>query len=365
MTNFSMINVFLGLVLNVVVGLPAVWAQGTSQIPNGYSEGAPNAIYGTYATPVSERARPYQNRLLDLEKKAYGLAGIQNTDPVQNQMEVSRLGFLLENQIFRLNLDIANAPAQDMTEFERKALLYGCSRIYKDVRHYAERIFEDMVRFIDVKLPGPNGLQLREELKNSNCVYACNYRSSEALSSEEQAKLYKAKLDSFISEGGSLSEIRELNANYLKSLSEYTRVEYVQLESGVINVTSGSAGHILLAQGKKVLSAGQIVLLKAKNGNFIFSVISNASGSYKPDLLSAQLLANKLSQTLGLRPDQIIITKGEPISTQAVKIYLKGLGVDKELIKSKIKELDNEAKELLSKAPASRISSRCAATFSK
>ena len=343
---------------------PAPVDHSVSQMPNGYGDGLPNAIYGTYTTPVQPSAKVFQDQLALIERKAYGLPAIQapaGSDPALKEIQMSEAIYVLENEIIRINRDIANSPKETMTDFERKALLFSSARAYEAVRHHAERIYEDMIRFIDVKLPGPNGLQIREELNASDCLYTCNYRTAQVLSAAEQDALYKKKLASFLAEGGSLLEIHRMTPEFAKTLGGYSRFEYTWLENGDLNVTPGKAGHILLAEGKVVKSAGQIVLVKSDAGEITMAIVTNGSGSYKPDLLSAQQLADHLARQLNIPEQQVIITKGEPVSTQAVSVYLKGLGTDKAIIKKRVSDLEAIGKSIMSRVVAG--SAKCANAF--
>lgn len=338
--------------LAVLTLLPSAFAarnNPTDSIPNGYINGRTDVKYGTYTTVVQDSARPYQNRLKNLENKAYGLSKITG----KANTEQSEAVYLLEFEVIRLHIDIANAPTTAMTDFERKALLYGTTQVYADVRHHSERLFENMVRYIDHKIPGPNGLQIREEVekpKRIESIYYPNYRSDELLSEEEKATQYDKKLSEFLADGGSMSEIKKLTPDFLASLSGFSRFEYVQLEDGSIMVTEGKAGHLLLANGKAVKAAGQIIFVKNTAKQVTLMIISNASGSYKPDLFSVKMLSDEIQKKFNIPSESMILTQGEPLSTQAVKIYMKADKIDKELLAQKSKELEEKSKEILSKA---------------
>jgi hypothetical protein len=193
-----------------------------------------------------------------------------------------------------------------------------------------------MVRYIDIAKPGPNGLQIRSDdiSREGQSLYSPNYRSDRLLSEEEKEHAYQEKLTDFISHGGSLDEIKELNTAFLKTLPPFSRLEYVVREDGKVWVTSGKAGHLLLAQGKSVRAAGQLLLIKDWQNKVQLAVISNASGTYKPDLASlfAPTVFRSLQKILRVSHGQWIATRGEPFSTQALKIYLKGSNSDKKLI---------------------------------
>jgi len=335
-----------------------------AEIPNGYVDGRADVKYGTYYTKVQNSALPLQERLKDLENKAYGLAALFDKDPIIQ----SEATHLLEFQIIRLHLDIANASEKNLSAFERKSLLYASMNVYADIRHHAERLYENMVRYIDQKIPGPNGQQIREEnTRGTRSIYFPNYRSDRDLADIEKNMAYKEKEKEFLESGGNWSEIKKLDAQSLRDLGPYTRVEYVELASnGEIMITTGKAGHLLLAKGEAVKSAGQLVFLKDNSGKFVMMIVSNASGTYKPDLLNAQELADRLSSKLKIPRELFYVTKGEPLSTQAVKIYMKANGITKEAIKEKVKELDSLSDEIIpnKKTRASFSIANCGRVFS-
>lgn len=334
-------------------------AAPVADIPDGIIQGRTDVRYGTYGTTVQASARIFQKRLDELSNKTYGLARMSEAQPVAQSQAVYELEF----ELVRLQLDIANAPESVMSVYERKALLYGTARTYGDVRHHAERLFENMIRYIDVRLPGPNGQQIRTEVANSYSVYDPNYRSDKDLSQAERDILYEKKKKEFLDGGGSLNEIKFLQLDMLEAYRQVSRFEYVELPGGNVKVTEGKAGHILLAKGEKVKSAGQIVIVKNNKGEIILLIVSNASGSFKPDILDAKTLADRLQISLKVESGLVLVTKGEPLSTQAVKIYMKADGVDKALISAKEKELDSFSKEVLSRSAQLPALSKCASVF--
>jgi hypothetical protein len=315
-------------------------------IPDGYSDGRNDVKYGTYTTVVGEGARPYQDRLQKLDKKAYGLSLLADEDPVYQ----SELNYLLENEVMRLYLNIANAPAGSMTDFERESLLYGTIQAYNDVRHHSSRLYEDMIRYIDVKLPGPNGQQIKREIPAEGphaATYEPNYRSDVNLTDQEKQKAYDEKLNSFLKKGGSLSEVTTLTPEAYARFPQYLRVEYAWLANDEVKITPGNAGHLLLAQGAPVKCAGQFVFIKGSSPGSAMMIVTNASGTYKPDLLSAQQMASHLQELLQIPAERTVVVKGEPLSTQAVKIYLKGQGGDPAAASATVKELEARGKKIM------------------
>jgi hypothetical protein len=339
-------------------------------IPEGIIQGRTDVPYGTYGTVVQESARFYQDKIEALANRAYGLSQLVKEAPIAQ----AKAAYALEAEVLRLFLDISNAPRGNISDAERRMLLFHASRVYGDVRHHGERIFENMVRYIDQKLPGPNGQQIRSDPQKGvdGSLYAPNYRSDRTLTPEERAKLYQEKLNEFRAKGGDLNEVKVLKDSTVRTLGAFSRFEYVWMPSGEIRITDGSAGHILLAGGESVKAAGQLILLKNNRGALVHLIVSNASGSYKPDLISAQNLADHILQRVldpaerspFLGPPEI--TKGEPMSTQAVKIYLKADGVAKDVAAKTLLEMEEATRKILPKAtilPRLGAIGECGAVF--
>lgn len=315
------------------------------KIPKGIQPGRENAIYGSYYTVVKESARALQDRVNNLENRVLGFGQLSDQDPVKQ----SEALFTLEHAIMKLVLDISNAPDSLFSENskEKEMLLFAATRSYSSLRIQGERLFENMVRFIDVKLPGPNGLQFRTDLEDElSSLYLPNYRSDDTLTAEQRATLYKAKVKEFTDKGGSLTEIKKLTPELLEKMGPYTRVEYVVRQNGDYYVTEGNAGHILLAEGNAVKAGGQLVFLKNNLGQFIMLVASNSSGSFKPDLYSVYLVRHSLLNMTKVPEQAFILTKGEPISTQGVKVYSKGLGLAKDVTQARLDRLNRIEKTL-------------------
>lgn len=350
----------IGITFTTIIGasimsLSASAVTPVISVPKGFQAGRDGATYGTYNSVFSENAQNLQKRLFNLENRVMGLSKISMEDPVMQSEAI----YLLEAAIMKMNLDVANSSSSQLTGFEKHSMLYATSKLYSYVRTHAERLFEDMVRFIDVKLPGPNGLQFRTELSLTlENIYLPNYRSDIHLTQSQRDHNYQQKVAEFISKGGSLSELKVFSQAEFQKMKSYTRVEYVVRENGELWMTEGTAGHVLLAGGGAVKSAGQFIVLKDHSGRATMLILTNASGNFKPDIFSAQQIADQLGKQLGLEYWQVIVTKGEPFTNQAIKVYSKGAQIDKsitqerlkryEYIESKMKELDNGSASRLS-----------------
>lgn len=321
--------------------------QMIQAIPDAFVAARADAPYGTYQSVVSNNAaREFQKDLSILENKLHALAAFLDK---KEKAQAAEILFVLESEILRRHLDVIEGKVPGLTAFEKQSFSAATIRLYQQLRFTSERYYHDMIRFIDVALPGPNGLQIRTDINDMKSVYASNYRRDNILSPLEQATEYKKKLDEFVKKGGQLNEMFILNKQKVGMLPNFSRMEYVQLKNGTIHATFGTAGHILLAEGKPVQTAGQILMIKDPAGKISLLVITNASGSYKPDVVSTQELARKLSKTYNINPASVLVTLGEPLSTQIVKIYMKGSGVAQADIRAKADELEKTSKEILSK----------------
>ena len=305
-----------------------------SDIPNGYQE--IDSGEDLYSSPINSAYRPYQERLLDLEQKVFGLSRLGEAE----RMKQAQLAYQMEFEILAMHIEIANLKDGVISKFEKDSLLFTTTHLYRNLMATSERLFNDMVRFLDVVLPGPNGPQFREgDNLSDGPYYYPNYRSAEVLSDQQKQDFFDEKLQSFLSEGGSLDEIYKLDQARLNNLGAFTWFEYAQLLNDDIMVTEGKAGHLLLADGKRAKAAGQIVLVKNIEGEVTFAIVTNASGTYKPDILSAQRVALKLQNEFNIASDRIIFSKGEPLSTQIFEMYMKGYGVEKKEAKAKVASL--------------------------
>lgn len=312
-------------------------------IPDGYPAGRPQARYGAYGSVLHDPARPYDRMLDAVQTKVYGLAKLAN----ESEIKQAELTYYLEHLLVGIYLRIANAPVESFTAFEREALLYRAARLYEDVRRQAERLYEAMIRIVDRELPGSTGAQMPTEIEGElEQLYTSNCRSEFCLSPPERLAFYQKKLKEFLDGGGSLTELHKLDWEYVKTLGPVTFLEYVVRPNHELWVTKGKAGHLLLAEGGDVLSAGQIVIIKDLSGNVSAAIATNASGNYKPDLYSADRIADRLSADFNLPEGRALVTKGEPLSTQTVRILMKAAKSNPDDVKAKAKELEKNALDL-------------------
>lgn len=352
-----LMHLTLAWVLSLNAGL---LAQNLDSLPDGYQAGRADAPYGTYTSPVQDSIRPFQDRLATIEKKVFGLSVVKDMDV----LELAQQAYLLEHEIIRLQKDISEISAEEITAFEKLSLLNSTVRVYRHLRSTSERQFEDMIRFIDKVFPGPNGGQFRLNDNSADIgkiLYQPNYRQDTLLSPAEQKIAYEKRLAEATAEGFKPEEILTLDKAYFDSLKGFHWFEYVALPNGEIKITKGKAGHILLASGQPLRSAGQIVIHNDAQGRPLSFVITNASGSYKPDIVSTEIVAEELAEKLKIPRQLLVVTKGEPFSLQTVKIYMKGRKIDKATIDARIASLKSQAKAILEAAPSNVIfSASCA-----
>lgn len=314
------------------------------KLPDGYKTQGPEAP-GQYSTMMSPGATKLQRQLELLERKVLGLSRVSAKDQV---LQAERV-YYLEHVALYLQLAIANAPASEVSGWEREVLLFHTARTYGLIRQHGERLYEDMLRFIDVALPGGAGAQFRkEDPKAIESIYYPNFRATTQLPPAQAQAEYERRRDEFVSKGGSLSEVTRLTRESLRQMGAVTRVEYVMRADESIWVTEGNAGHVLLAEGQPVLGAGQIVILKDRAGQVVLTVVSNASGNFRPDLSSAALVADAMAELTPISPNLVIYTKGEPIGIQTAKIYLKGRKTAPEEASAFLKKMEKTAREILS-----------------
>ena len=170
-----------------------------------------------------------------------------------------------------------------------------------------------------------------------------------------------------------MKELHKLDAKFLNSLGGYTHLEYVERENGEIWVTEGKAGHVVLAEGKAVKAAGQMVIVKSNKNKISLFVSSNASGSYKPDLMSVKRMVERIATANGIEIDKMQTTQGDPMGTQTISVLLKAKGIDPKVVKVEMKEVKAVAERILkepenfihleSDVPVSNSYSKCARAF--
>lgn len=312
-----------------------------NQIPDGYPDGRSEAPPGAYNTPF-KYFKADSEKVYLLEKKVYGLAKMAKGDEVKQAIAA----YYLENLTIGLLNQISEKEKKKNQAFEFEALKNRLRETYQKVRVFQERLYQAMLREVDVALPGPNGLQIRIQGQSADpldVLYECNCRQDTIPTKEEQAAYYQKKLEKFLKGGGKLSELHVLDQKYLNALQGVTHQEYVERPNGEIWVTEGKAGHVLLAEGGAVRSAGQIVVSKSKNGKISLLIASNASGTYKPDILSVNRMVEHLEEKYGIDRNNVQITEGDPLGTQTVEVLMKARGDSPEKIEMMAKTLEKNA----------------------
>lgn len=307
-------------------------------LPEGLPAPRENSAIGVLGSAIRDPHAVYYQKLLDqVESKVYGLTFVAAESPVSQAEKI----YYVESLSLGLVRSIMN-DTRIGNEHEREMLIYRAMKIYGDARFSGERIFEIMIREIDAAKPGTSGIQLPTIRDDGRVVYSPNYRFEHELSQEERTKLFKEKLAEFQKNGGSLDEVKVMNAESIGALPEKSMIEFVQMQNGQIRFTQGSAGHILMARGHDVRFAGTMMIVKDETGRPRMAVVSNSSGSYKPDLMATEDFARRVGQILDIPGEQILITKGEPTTTQTVKILLKATGVDSDVIKKTVGQIKQD-----------------------
>jgi hypothetical protein len=311
---------------------------------------------GSYGSALSAgTARSFQLILDGLEDAMYGLRATRGQAsggwaPVHQ----ARATYLLERQLLAAHQFIADAPTgthaeSDVTDLlvsDRDQLLYRSVRILKDMQFHTGRLFEVMVRNVDVALPGGNGLQIPIYLSDGRIAYVPNHRTAAALTPSQRQERYAARLTEFLHGGGLEDEMFDLTSATFAALASGTMLEYVHLPCGTVRVTAGLAGHLLLARGEAVLCAGQLLVKKSLHTTTSVLYVTNGSGTYKPDLLAAQRLTDGLTQLLGVPWHAIILAKGMPADTQTYKVLLKAMGKTSDEVRKAVGKLLREAEEV-------------------
>lgn len=354
-------NLLTSLILAAQLLIPSAMADGNSSLfikeLNNLSDGiiAPRADVPltTYNTEYAQTVSAQQDQLETIYRKIYGLDAIDSKD-FQAKAEAV---YLLENEIA---LFLQNIPTKKISSFERNSLLYRGIQAYKSLRTSAEQTYDNTLRLIDIALPGPGGPQIRVDAKKRFALYLPNYRSDVPLSDAEKKAFYDSKLSGFITDGGSLDEIKLLTGDdVLRDSKNLSTFEYVQLENGEVRFTAGSAGHLLLAAGSMVRAAGNIATVRDVDGKILLLVVSNSSGTFKPDIFSAEQTARTISRILKTPSNRVVVTRGEPFGLQNVKILLKADGLPKVKIEERLQSL----RQKVSQGQSTFINLKCEKVF--
>jgi hypothetical protein len=345
---FMGVVAFSSVTISLAFPLVAAANTGSLNIPSGLPAARENSAVGVLGSAFyNTKASEYQ-KLLDVAgEKTYGLSKLSNESVITQAEQV----YYLETILLGLIQQIGSDPKLESAPFEKKALLHRAKLIYADTRYHGERLFEIMIREIDKAKPGTSGIQLRTE-GLENVLYTANHRVEYPLTEEERNAAYAEKLRQFEEKGGSPKEIFNLTRDTVKSFDPIQHIEFVSMpnENGasnsIVRATKGSAGHILMAEGKVTNAAGGMVFVTNIHGEILFVIISSSSGSYKPDAYSVLQFSRAFSKRLGILSQDILLTKGEPHSAQIVKIMMKVANKSETEIKAKMDEIKLNAKAL-------------------
>lgn len=334
--------VFLLVAIQFTSGLALASAESplfikeVNSLADGIISPRADVASANYNTQYSEVVATQQQQIESIYKKIYGLDQIDSSDFKTKAAAV----YLLEHEIALFLQDI---PSSKISSFERRSLLYKGVQAYKTLRSSAEQIYDNTLRLIDIALPGPGGPQIRIKSKQRFATYLPNYRSDQPLEFSQKQAFYESKLSKFLSEGGSLNEIKILiDTQVLNDAPGLSTYEYVQLPNGEIRLTKGSAGHLILAEGKMVRAAGNIAIVRDANSKISLLVVSNSSGTFKPDIYSAEQTARKIARLLKVPSERVVVTRGQPFGLQNLEILLKAEYHLKSEIESKLQSLKQQ-----------------------
>lgn len=334
----------------------ALRANPLSDIWDAFRVDTEEQPYGVYESVLPEDLHALQTRLNAINRKTAGLLGqtLGENAPL-TKLEAAEYVYLLEYEIARVQLDISalEHSLEGLHAAEFTALDYRAISLFEQLQHQKSGLFHDMIRYLDEKKPGPNGLQVPVGTSSDGLskIYAPNYRSSEPLSESQKKEFYLAKLNEAKAKGFDAAK-DVLVLEHLEQLTRQAGVvsyEFVEMAgSNELRLTQTSAGHLVLAEGKNVLSAGQIAAVVGENGDLLMLLISPASGTYKPDPVSAVFLKTRLQTQFRIPSYKLVTGTGEPFSTQIVKLYMKADSVNDSVIKQKVQAMEGLAQRLLS-----------------
>lgn len=274
-----------------------------------------------------------------LDSKANGFV---SSNQMPSDEELKNV-YLLEAAIVDTIHQIANSPDFSLSVFDRSRLVYDLSQSYITVRTHAHRMSAWIQEELDRKLPGGTGLRYPVKYENSEeCGFLLNCRTDKSVTSDQRKKFYEEKRKKFLASGGDLGEMFRLDLASVSKLSTLERLEYVQREDGDIWVSSGKAGHVLLAEGQPVKAAGQLLLVKSSGGQSVFVVASSGSGSYRPYRFSVDRFRSALSKAIGYPEAEILVTDEEPLAPLLLKLAHKARGTDPKVVDQIVSEIEKK-----------------------
>jgi pyruvate kinase len=146
-----------------------------------------------------------------------------------------------------------------------------------------------------------------------------------------QELYYVEKLRKFISQGGDPSQIRPLDAQFLKDLPSGALVEYAVdswdvARASVIEGDRPSPGHTLLASGGDALTAGSLTVTKNERGDITQVLIGTFSGHYRSGIEAQQHLVRHLVAA-GVAPERIVQREAQAGNPRTQEILGRILGM--------------------------------------
>jgi hypothetical protein len=212
---------------------------------------------------------------------------------------------------------------EQSTKNSKDILLSEAIQVYQTIRTYNERIFFHLLKSLDSAFPENGGVQIIS-MSSDKITYNSNYRKNVAPTEAEAENLYKQQVQKAVQKGIDLEGKFDINLTEIKKINKSVIwLEYVWLENDRIVVTEGKMGHILLAEGRAVKSAGQIMIVKSKDDKINLISLTNASGSYRPDFYTLSDLSKHLAKRLNVKSSKIVLSRGEPLSLQNLNLYKK------------------------------------------
>ena len=184
-----------------------------------------------------------------------------------------------------------------------------------------ERVLDHAIAELDRALPGEPERELTSRRGRDH--YRPLYRSDTpgAANRANDARILRDMREAFVQEGGSLEDIKTLDAVVLAELKSGVLYEWAQVGK-TLRLTSAGAKHPVIADGEDVRGAGSLKLYKAPDGEVILAVVSNASGNYKPGLGSTDGAVRRLIE-LGVAAQSVLTTSVQPTESTLIKLLLK------------------------------------------
>ncbi len=149
---------------------------------------------------------------------------------------------------------------------------------------------------------------------------------------DAQERYYVERVRKFVAEGGDPTQIKALDADFLKELEPGQLVEYVVdaqdvARAAVVEPGKPTPGHTLLARGGDALTAGTLSVQKNAKGEVTQVLVGTFSGHFRSGLEAQQHVVRHLVAA-GVPVERIVRREGQAGNPRTQEILARIIGLD-------------------------------------